>query len=55
MDIEKPTADAGADIIDDEEYTEGDFTLISSDDVRFRVPSRVMFTARWVTLCSMAC
>ncbi|WOO80394.1 uncharacterized protein LOC62_03G003911 [Vanrija pseudolonga] len=30
---------------DDEEWTEGDFTLISSDNVRFQVPSYYLFAA----------
>lgn len=48
----EPTQDGAGDsgtpptIIDDEEWTEGDFEVTTSDNVRFRVQSRILFGAR---------
>ena len=39
-------SDQHIDIVDDLEFTEGDMTLISSDNVRFRVESYHVFHAR---------
>lgn len=33
-------------IIDDQKWTEGDFEVITSDNVRFRVSTHVLFAAR---------
>lgn len=38
-------------VTDSEKWTEGDFTLISADGVRFRVASRTLFAARYATQC----
>lgn len=35
-------------VIDSAKWTEGDFSLVSADGVRFRVPSRALFVARYV-------
>lgn len=32
--------------VDDKSFTEGDFVLVSSDNVRFRIPSFYLFAAR---------
>lgn len=45
-DNEKSNADDHESITDDEEWTKGDFTLISSDNVRFQVPSYYLLAAR---------
>lgn len=45
--------DDAATIVDDEEWTEGDFTIISSDNVRFRIQSYHLFSSRYVAVrCS---
>jgi hypothetical protein len=35
-------------VVDSAKWTEGDFSLVSADGVRFRVPSRALFVARYV-------
>lgn len=41
-----PPAPPGDNIVDDPSFTAGDFTLVSADNVRFRVPSAVLFGMR---------
>lgn len=42
-----PTPSANQDsIVDDPKWTNGEFTLISSDNVRFRVPAADLFSVR---------
>lgn len=41
------TDNDGSEIRDDEVYTDGDFSIISSDHVRFRLPSFYMLAARY--------
>ncbi|KAL1411750.1 hypothetical protein Q8F55_002717 [Vanrija albida] len=36
------------DIVDDKKWVTGDFSLVNSDNVRFRVDSLALFVARWV-------
>lgn len=33
-------------IVDDDDWTDGDLEVITSDNVRFRVPSHILFAAR---------
>lgn len=41
-----PAPNTAPEIKDHSLYTEGDFTLISSDNVRYRLPSFRLFAAR---------
>lgn len=44
------TASGTPTIVDDKTWTTGDFTLVSSDHVRFRVPSYYLLAARWAII-----
>lgn len=41
-----PDEDLDKSIKDDEKWTQGDFQIITSDNIRFRVPSYYLFSNR---------